>query len=97
MPDAQPVASCGDRVQAGAAVGAGQAVERRVDDGDPRGHLVMDVAAHDRDAGLVEHDRHVRDSGIELQFEGLGRGERVDMVAHGVEIGEHHRGADRQH
>src|SRR6266508_2414260 len=45
-------------------------------------------------AGLVEYDRACGNAGIERQFETLGRGERIPLVAHVVVIGERHGGAD---
>ena len=57
-------------------------------------HPVVDVAAQDHYAGLVESHR-LRNAGIEWQFETLCRRKGVNLMAHGVAIGEGHRGTDQ--
>jgi len=68
---------------------------RRIGDQQIRQHFVVNVAAESDHSGLIELHRRVRLAVVQGQLEALGRGERVDLVTHGIAVRERHRGADR--
>ncbi len=93
----QSVGACRHRCQRALAVGPGAREPWRVGHDDPAGHLVVDVAADDRHAGLVKDHWCAGHAGIELELERLDRRERVDVVTHRVEVGEVDPGAGGDH
>jgi hypothetical protein len=66
-----------------------------IHDVDETDHAVVNVAAHGDDPGLVEADDARLVVAVEFQFKGMGRGKRIDVVAHRIEIGKGDLGPGR--
>ena len=87
MPSLETVFSARNAFEADIAGAVGFAEPAGIDYMDIGHHLVVDIAAEDRRAGLVEQHRFGWHAGIDLDVECLGGRERINMVAYRVIVG----------